>query len=95
MACVAHGSLGAYRARPPTFIHFLNDTLLVLGLPYGPQARERLAEAYPALFGRAYGLTLRGYERWLIQQNTPDGLEAFARYMDGRYRRWVDSQLAA
>jgi hypothetical protein len=78
-----------YASRPPSFRHFLHDSLLASGLPYGPQAREQLARAYPDLFGNAYSSTLRGYERWLARQGARDSLEAFAGYMDGRYRRWA------
>jgi hypothetical protein len=92
---IVPGPLGGYRARPPTFRHFLGDALLSLGLPYGPQARERLAQAYPGLFGRAYHLTLRGYVRWLGLRAEPDSLEAFAQYMEARYRRWLGADLAA
>ena len=74
---------------PPSFQYFLQDCLLVLGLPYGPQAREALARSYPGLFGHGYELTLRGYRRWLVRQGLTDSGEAFTRYMDGRYQRWV------
>lgn len=77
-----------YASRPPTFLRFLSDGLVVLGLPYGPQARERLARAYPDLFGRS-GATLRGYERWLLRTARRDTLETFAHFMDERYRRWL------
>jgi hypothetical protein len=63
--------------------------LLVLALPYGPQARELMARSYPRLFGNSYELTLRGYEQWLARVNQLDSLDAFTEYMDPRYRRWI------
>ena len=81
-------SLSLYASRPPSFWHFVHDALLLLGLPYGPQAREQLARAHPDLFGRSSS-TLRGYERWLARSGTSDTLEAFASFMDTRYRRWI------
>jgi hypothetical protein len=80
--------LSRYASRPPTFWHFVQDALVALGLPYGPQVRERLAGAHPDLFGHSSS-TLRGYERWLARTGGNDSLEAFARFMDERYRRWV------
>jgi hypothetical protein len=80
--------LSLYSSRPPSFRHFVHDALVLLGLPYGPQARERLAQAHPDLFGRSSS-TLRGYERWLAHSGTSDTLEAFAHFMDRRYRRWI------
>jgi hypothetical protein len=85
---VMAASLSLYSSRPPSFRHFVHDALILLGLPYGPQARERLAQAHPDLFGRSYS-TLRGYERWLAHSDTSDTLEAFAHFMDRRYRRWI------
>jgi hypothetical protein len=82
------GSLFLYASRPPTFWHFLEDALLVLGLPYGPQAREHLARTFPELFGHS-GSTLRGYQRWLARTGRADTREGFARFMDQRYRRWI------
>jgi hypothetical protein len=78
-----------YASRPPSFRHFVLDSLLAAGLPYGPQARQRLAQAYPDLFGHAYPSTLRGYERWLARRGARDSLEAFSAFMEGRYRRWA------
>ncbi|MDQ6670061.1 MAG: hypothetical protein M3069_04835 [Chloroflexota bacterium] len=75
-------------SRPPGFRFFLQDALVALGLPYGPQARESIAQAYPQLFGRSAS-TLRGYERWLTRSRADDTCESFAMFMDERYRRWV------
>ncbi len=88
---VMAASLSLYASRPPSFWHFLHDALVLLGLPYGPQARERLAQAHPDLFGRSCS-TLRGYERWLARSGTIDSLEAFSRFMDQRYRRWISDR---
>jgi hypothetical protein len=85
---VPKSHLSLHSSRPPTFWYFLQDALLLLGLPYGPQARERLASEHPDLFGRSFA-TLRGYERWVERNGGNDTLEAFAQYMDGRYKRWV------
>ena len=85
---VVPGSLHLYASRPPTFWHFLQDALVVLGLPYGPQAREHLARSFPDLFGHSRS-TLRGYERWLARTGSYDSLDRFARFMDQRYRRWI------
>ena len=80
--------LALYSSRPPSFWYFLQDSLVVLGLPYGPQAREQLAAAHPELFGRSRS-TLRGYERWIVRTEGGDTCEAFAQFMDERYRRWI------
>jgi hypothetical protein len=77
-----------YVAYPPRFWYFLQDALLTQGLPYGPQAREHLAQSYPDLFGRS-SATLRGYDKWLVRTSRPDSSEAFAAYMEQRYNRWV------
>jgi hypothetical protein len=87
---MAHASTLMYSSRPPTFWHFLEDALVLLGLPYGPQARERLAAAHPDLFGLS-AATLRGYESWRARSGLSDTREAFAHFMDARYRRWVGS----
>jgi hypothetical protein len=85
---VSKSPVALHTSRPPTFWYFLQDALLLLGLPYGPQARERLASEHPDLFGRSLS-TLRGYERWVARNGGSDTLEAFARFMDERYKRWV------
>jgi hypothetical protein len=57
------------------------------GLAYGPVGREAFARAHPWLFGRAYEVTLRGYERWLARGHLLDDLETFAAYLTGRFER--------
>jgi hypothetical protein len=76
-----------YASRPPTFRYFLEDALVALGLPYGPQARARLAAALPELFGRS-SAALIGYERRLEVSQRPDTLDEFSAFMAPRYRRW-------
>jgi hypothetical protein len=80
--------ISLYASRPPSFRFFLQDSLVVFGMPYGPQARERMAQAHPELFGHSSS-TLRGYERWLARTSSPDTSESFAQFMDERYKRWV------
>jgi hypothetical protein len=77
-----------YQSFPPSFRLFVHDSLLAMGLPYGPQAREQMALTYPDLFGYSRS-TLRGYERWLGRTASSDTVDAFTRFMDTRYRRWL------
>jgi len=79
-----------FSSRPASFRFFLQDSLVALGLPYGPQARERIAQAYPELFGHSAS-TLRGYERWLARNHAGDTGESFASFMEGRYTRWLSN----
>jgi hypothetical protein len=72
---------------PATFQSLLQDALVILGLPYGPQAREELARALPDLFGQSR-VTLSGYQRWLARNAMVDTLERFAEFMETRYQRW-------
>lgn len=65
--------------------------LAASGLPYDCTARESFARAHPALFGRAYEVTLRGYERWRLRHHTADSVDAFARYLSPRHERWLAS----
>jgi hypothetical protein len=65
--------------------------LTASGLSYGGAARERFVRAHPVLFGSAYELTLRGYQRWRTRHDATDTLEAFARYIARRHQRWMDS----
>jgi hypothetical protein len=76
-----------FKSPPATFEYLLRDALVVLGLPYGPQAREKLALALPTLFGRS-NATLNGYERWRDREARLDTPASFAQYMDGRFKRW-------
>jgi hypothetical protein len=64
-------------------------------LAYCGAARERFVRAHPTLFGSAYGLTLRGYERWRTRRGLSDTLGAFAGYIARRHERWIDSLNAA
>ncbi len=85
---MATGNASFLFASPPaTFHYLLQDALVVLGLPYGPQAREELARALPELFGRSR-VTLSGYQRWLARNATVDSLERFSEFMEARYQRW-------
>lgn len=77
-----------FASSPPSFRFFLQDALFALGLPYGPQARERIARQHPELFGHSNS-TLRGYERWLARGGVADTGDAFARFMEERYQRWL------
>jgi hypothetical protein len=63
--------------------------LATSGLSYGCTAREEFARAHPALFGRAYEVTLRGYERWRMHRDTADSVDAFAQYLSPRHERWL------
>lgn len=57
------------------------------GLVYGPPSREAFARAHPLLCGRAYEVTLRGYERWLARTDSLDDLDTFGAYLAGRFER--------
>jgi hypothetical protein len=61
--------------------------LAASGLDYGRSSREAFARAHPALFGSAYEVALRGYERWLERTNTLDDLDTFADYLAARFER--------
>jgi hypothetical protein len=63
--------------------------LAAAGLAYDCTARERFVRAHPSLFGRAYEVTLRGYEQWRMRHRLTDTAEIFARYMDRRHERWM------
>lgn len=76
-----------YATPPDRFQYLVQDALVALGLPYGPQIRERLAHALPDLFGRS-NATLAGYQRWLTRNAKRDTLEVFAEFMEARYQRW-------
>lgn len=84
---LAHAPL-LFKTPPISFRFLVSDALLLLGLPYGPQAREQLAQALPALFGRS-GATLSGYRRWLARNARQDTLDNFADFMEARYQRWL------
>ena len=70
-------------------VHHLQLWLAAAGVTYGRSAREQFVTAHPALFGRAYEVTLRGYEQWRRRHGLPDTAEAFARYTVRRHERWL------
>jgi hypothetical protein len=59
------------------------------GLTYNHAARESFVRAHPALFGRAYEVTLRGYDRWRTRHAIADTVDGFARYIARRHQRWI------
>jgi len=63
--------------------------LAATGLTYDSSAREAFVRAHPALFGRAYQVTLRGYERWRKRHGVADTVDGFARYIARRHQRWI------
>jgi hypothetical protein len=63
--------------------------LAATGLSYGVEAREAFIRAHPTLFGHAYELALRGYERWRRWQRRSDNVEDFAAYITPRHQRWM------
>ena len=84
---LAHAPL-LFKTPPISFRFLLSDALVLLGLPYGPQARQQLAQALPDLFGRS-AATLSGYPRWLARNSRSDSIDNFADYMETRYQRWI------
>jgi hypothetical protein len=81
-----------FASPPATFRYLLQDALVVLGLPYGPQVREELARALPDLFGRSR-VTLTGYQRWLARNAALDTLERFSEFMETRYQCWLSASI--
>jgi hypothetical protein len=67
----------------------LRSWLAVTGLAYDCAAREGFVRAHPALFGRAFEVTLRGYEQWRTRHRRTDTAESFARYIARRHQRWL------
>jgi hypothetical protein len=63
--------------------------LAAMDVNYCSVSREGFARAHPALFGCAYDVTLRGYERWRLRYGLFDTLESFARYLVRRHERWL------
>jgi hypothetical protein len=59
------------------------------GRVYDGAAREDFVRAHPELFGRAYEVTLRGYECWRARRAILDTVEGFSWYMSRRYERWI------
>src|SRR3974390_2469823 len=63
--------------------------LAATGLTYNRTAREDFARSHPELFGQAYDVTLRGYDRWRGQRCLADNMQAFALYLTWRHERWL------
>jgi hypothetical protein len=63
--------------------------LAATGRVYDNAAREDFVRAHPELFGRAYEVTLRGYECWRGRHAILDTVEGFSRYMLRRHERWI------
>jgi hypothetical protein len=59
------------------------------GLAYSGAAREAFVRAHPVLFGRAYEVTLRGYDRWRARRAVADTVDGFVRYIACRHERWI------
>jgi hypothetical protein len=72
---------------PTTFVDYCRGWLDAAGLCYGRLGREAFVRAHPYLFGRAYEVSLRGYERWLVRHNALDNLDTFAAYLTVRFQR--------
>jgi len=62
--------------------------LAATGVTYDRRAREAFVRAHPALFGLAYEVTLRGFERWQTRHRVSDTVEGFAHYIASRHERW-------
>jgi hypothetical protein len=62
--------------------------LAAVGVTYDRPAREAFVRAHPALFGRAYEVTLRGFERWQLRHQVSDTVDGFAHYIASRHERW-------
>jgi hypothetical protein len=69
--------------------------LAATGYPYNHAAREHFVRAHPTLFGIAYEVTLRGYDRWRTLRAVSDSVESFARYTARRHERWIAANGAA
>jgi hypothetical protein len=69
--------------------------LAATGLPYNHVAREHFVRAHPVLFGSAYEVTLRGYDRWRTLRAASDSVDGFARYIARRHERWMTANGAA
>ena len=72
-------------------LHHLRAWLAASSLSYAGAAKEGFVRAHPILFGSAYELTLRGYERWRTRHGRADTLRTFAGYIAPRHQRWLDS----
>jgi len=71
----------------------LHVWLTATGLDYGHAARQAFVLAHPRLFGSAYELTLRGYDRWRRRHHVPDTVAAFADYISPRHQRWLRANI--
>ena len=58
---------------------------------YDRSAREAFARAHPTLFGHAYEVTPRGFERWQMRHRGSDTVDEFAHYIASRHARWFAS----
>src|SRR5579862_4830285 len=56
---------------------------------YCRESLESFARSHPGLFGQAYDVTLRGYERWRTRESLEDSVESFAHYLVERHERWL------
>jgi len=65
--------------------------LAASGVVYNRSAREAFARAHPTLFGHAYQVTLRGFERWQMRHRGSDTVDGFAHYIASRHERWLAS----
>lgn len=63
--------------------------LAATGVAYDQSARLAFVRAHPALFGQAYEVTLRGFERWQLRHRVSDSVEGFAHYIATRHQRWL------
>ncbi len=63
--------------------------LAASGVVYDQPAREAFVRAHPTLFGRAYEVTLRGFEHWQTRHRVCDTVDGFAHYIATRHERWV------
>jgi hypothetical protein len=66
--------------------------LAASGRSYDAAARELFVRAHAELFGCAYDLTLRGYDRWRWRNGVDDSVDGFARYVAPRHQRWMMSR---
>jgi hypothetical protein len=72
-------------------VQHVNAWLAAADTTYGQAARTDFVRAHPVLFGHAYEIALRGYERWHRRHGLCDSSETFARYVTPRHDRWLNS----
>jgi hypothetical protein len=65
--------------------------LAATGRSYESETRELFARAHPAIFGCAYDVALRGYDRWRARSRLGDSVQSFAEYIGRRHHRWITS----